>query len=330
MTLPSFKAPSLHQRLRRGIAPVALAALLAPALAQQVETPESDSPSLYKYRDVEGNWVFTDRRPDGARAVEQVPRTDVATAPEITVRRREIEGRIEIVATNNCFCPAEIALRWLAPTGVVPPAEGVHRVIPARRDTVVASMQLGETQAAAALGYEYRAVLGEPEARHAEDEGYRVPFAVSRAFPVTQAYPSRFTHVDPSSEYAVDIEMPVGTQIYAARSGTVIEVASNYFETTDDPARAMRANIIRVLHADGTMALYAHLNWDSIRVRAGQRLRRGEYIADSGNTGFSTGPHLHFAVQRNAGLRLESVPFTFTGASGERVNATTGASLTAH
>lgn len=319
----------MHQRLWQGIV-LALVSLGAPVSAQQVDTTDSDSPSLYKYRDAQGNWVFTDRRPDGAGSVEEVPRTDVATVPEIRLRRRENAGRLEIVATNHCFCPAEIALRWLAPSGVAAPAEGVRRVIPARRDTIVASMQLGGTQAAAALGYEYRAVLGEPEVRHAEGEGYRVPFAVSRAFTVTQAYPSRFTHVDPASEYAVDIEMPVGTQVYAARGGTVIEVASNYFETTDDPARAMRANIIRILHSDGTMALYAHLNWDSIRVRAGKRVRRGEYIADSGNTGFSTGPHLHFAVQRNAGLRLESVPFTFMGAGGERVSATTGSSLTAY
>ena len=56
------------------------------------------------------------------------------------------------------------------------------------------------------------------------------------------------------------------------------------------------------------MAIYAHLNWDSIRVRPGQIVKRGEYIADSGNTGVSSGPHLHFVVQRNAGLMHESLP----------------------
>ena len=61
-----------------------------------------------------------------------------------------------------------------------------------------------------------------------------------------------------------------------------------------------RANVVRVLHDDGTMALYVHLNWNTIRVVPGQRVRRGEYLADSGNTGFTTGPHLHFVVQRNA------------------------------
>jgi murein DD-endopeptidase MepM/ murein hydrolase activator NlpD len=136
--------------------------------------------------------------------------------------------------------------------------------------------------------------------------------------------------VDAASAYAVDIEMPVGTQIYAARSGTVIEVASQFFEASNDPKRAARANVVRILHADGTMALYAHLNWDSIRVRPGQIVERGEYIADSGNTGFSTGPHLHFAVIRNGGLRQESLPVQFVRPSGGAAAAVTGEMLAAH
>jgi murein DD-endopeptidase MepM/ murein hydrolase activator NlpD len=64
-------------------------------------------------------------------------------------------------------------------------------------------------------------------------------------------------------------------------------------------------------------------------VRPGDRVRRGEYIAESGNTGFSSGPHLHFAVLRNIGLRAESVPVTFQGATGP-VQPATGMTLTAY
>ena len=61
--------------------------------------------------------------------------------------------------------------------------------------------------------------------------------------------------------------------------------------------------------SDGTIGVYAHLHWDSVRVQPGQHVQRGEYIADSGNTGFTTGAHLHFAVIRNAGLEAISLPF---------------------
>ena len=72
---------------------------------------------------------------------------------------------------------------------------------------------------------------------------------------------------------------------------------------------------VMTLHDDGTIAIYAHLNWNSIRVEPGDRVERGEFIAESGNTGFSTGPHLHFAVLKNVGMFLESVPVRFEGAN---------------
>jgi murein DD-endopeptidase MepM/ murein hydrolase activator NlpD len=72
------------------------------------------------------------------------------------------------------------------------------------------------------------------------------------------------------------------------------------------------------------MSLYGHLNWNSIRVVPGQRIARGEYLADSGNTGFSTGPHLHFVVQRNEGGRIVSVPVSFAGAGSVPVQVVRG------
>jgi murein DD-endopeptidase MepM/ murein hydrolase activator NlpD len=59
------------------------------------------------------------------------------------------------------------------------------------------------------------------------------------------------------------------------------------------------------------MAVYAHLALEQARVQPGSKVRAGDLIGFSGNTGFTSGPHLHFAVQINQGMELVSVPFQF-------------------
>ena len=74
---------------------------------------------------------------------------------------------------------------------------------------------------------------------------------------------------------------------------------------------------IRLLHDDGGMAVYAHLQAGGTPVRVGERVRQSQRIARSGNTGFSSAPHLHFAVQANTGMRLQSIPFRMFADAGE-------------
>ena len=125
--------------------------------------------------------------------------------------------------------------------------------------------------------------------------------------------------------------MPEGTDIYAARSGVVFEVATTNFRGGMDDSKSFAdANVVRILHEDGTHAIYAHLSWNSIRVKPGDRVQRGEFIAESGNTGYSSGPHLHFAVVRNKGLGITSIPVVFSGTNNESIVPMTGNILTAY
>ena len=73
---------------------------------------------------------------------------------------------------------------------------------------------------------------------------------------------------------------------------------------------------MRIVHDDGTMALYAHLREGGVLVRVGQRVEKGQQIGLSGNTGFTSGPHLHFALQVNRDMRLVSIPFRMFGPRG--------------
>jgi murein DD-endopeptidase MepM/ murein hydrolase activator NlpD len=242
----------------------------------------------------------------------------------MVVTPKSTSGGIALVAVNDCVCTAEFAV--LART-----VDGERKgsvVVPPKSERVL--LDIAASDGPSQVRYEYGYVVGDPAAQHRPSQPYRVPFAVAQSFEVTQAPPDAVTHVTPGSRDAVDIAMPVGTPVHAAREGVVINVAARNFRSGLTPQSLDDANFVDILHDDGTHAIYAHLQLDTVRVRPGQRVERGEYIANSGNTGFSSGPHLHFVVVQNGGMRSVSVPVTFAGPGGASVRPRSGARLTAY
>lgn len=100
---------------------------------------------------------------------------------------------------------------------------------------------------------------------------------------------SRWAHKHSGQDFAV----PIGTKVEAAHAGTVVKAGPN--GGGDGPAYG---NAVVIKHADGTYSQYAHLS--KIEVRIGEAVKTGERIALSGNTGNSSGPHLHFEIRHTA------------------------------
>lgn len=293
----------------------------------------SAAQELYKFRDANGAWVYSDRRPDPDVPFEALPiaRGEQGTGVVLYERVRD-DGALVLAARNAYHGTVQVAFALTEMQNLAADVPtGGNRILAPRSETDLLTLERADVRAPMRVEYRFEYIHGPPGAKHGAEQPYRLPYALASRFAVSQAFPEAITHTDPASLHAVDFVMPVGTGVYAAREGIVIDVASDYFEAGVDPSRdGPRANIVRILHADGTMSLYAHLNWNSIRVVPGQRVVRGEHLADSGNTGFSTGPHLHFVVQRNAGGMIESVPVRFSGPGGGAIEIAAGDRPTAY
>lgn len=158
---------------------------------------------------------------------------------------------------------------------------------------------------------------------------YELPFASGKAFVVGQGFHGSFTHTG-NSEYAVDFDLPMGTEVRAARAGVVTYVEDNNSQGGLDPSLRDKANVIEVRHSDGTLGEYVHLRKGGARVKPGQKVRVHDLIGLSGNVGYSRGPHLHFSVFRAVdGTTRETFPIRFRAREGAAVEPVEGQALTA-
>lgn len=162
----------------------------------------------------------------------------------------------------------------------------------------------------------FSVAYGALKTKHDADYYYRLPFGQGKAYRVIQTFGGRVSH-EGESEYAVDFAMPEMSPVCAARPGRVVATQSS--SSRGGPQKKFRddGNFIYIRHADRTLGVYVHLKKDGVFVKAGDYVRRGQLIGLSGNTGWSSRPHLHFGVYRLIGGKMgESFPFLFESKSG--------------
>jgi murein DD-endopeptidase MepM/ murein hydrolase activator NlpD len=275
--------------------------------------------NIYKYQDEDGIWHFTDKAPQEGVQFDTV----------YMEREREARVRLRQEGTkhsplyymfNDYHGPVEVELKLTDDVNVLSePPLPARFVIPGQKEQLLVGLGALNPE----LGFQYRlnvaSIPGPPTPRPVEGLVFRPPFKSDAAYPVSQGFNGGKTHTAEDSHYAIDIAMPEGAMVHAVRDGVVMDVEEDFNKGgTDAEKYADKANHVRVLHDDGTMALYAHLKLASVIVRPGSRVRAGQALARSGNTGFSSGPHLHFVIQQNVGMKLISLPFEFQLPDGSR------------
>ncbi|MEJ8569186.1 peptidoglycan DD-metalloendopeptidase family protein [Elongatibacter sediminis] len=268
--------------------------------------------NIYKYQDENGIWHFTDRAPTENTEFETVF-MEREPEPRIRMRQEGTQTSPVYLLFNDYWGPVQVELKLLHAENVMAEPDLPARfVVPGQTEQALVGLGALDERRGFSYQLQMASVPGPPVAAVAEDLVIHPPFRSGESWPISQGFGGGKTHGGPDSVYAVDIVMPVGTDVLAVRDGVVMDVEDDFNRGGTDKERyAHKANHVRVLHDDGTMSLYAHLDLASVKVRPGARVRAGRVLARSGNTGFSSGPHLHFVIQQNTGMELVSVPFHF-------------------
>ena len=295
---------------------LAIACLLCIAVAA---APPSHASKIYRWTDRNGVVHYGDHAPDGGTAGKsRVTTIPVRAEPGAMARLRleQDNGRYFAWADNTLAGPIEVMLQLAHNDNIVgDPPLPARATVPARGSALVAVLTVADPHRGGGFELRLDPIPGDPSAKPL-DVDYQLPLR-QVALRIDQGYGGSFSHSDPQNRYAVDFAAAIGTPVLAARGGVVMQVESDFEKAGLNLEKyGGRANFVRILHDDGTMGLYAHLDLDGVLVRVGQRVRTGQQIGRSGNTGFTTGPHLHFAVQVNRGMRLLSIPFRMSGPGG--------------
>lgn len=276
----------------------------------------ADAAKVYRWTDAKGVRHYGDHVPQAVDAPVQALRVPAVASPIATLRTVPSGEGFDAMASNRLAGPVEVRLEFSRGSNVrAQPSLPARAAVPAGSSRVVAHIDSIDPTRAGDFELRMDVVPGDPRSRPL-DVDYLLPLRLAR-WRIDQGFGGSFSHDDEQNRYAIDFAAPEGTPVLAARDGWVMDVESDHARAGLNRERySGRANMIRLVHDDGAMSVYAHLKADGVLVRPGQRVRAGQQIALSGNTGFSTGPHLHFAVQANRGMRLESIPFRMRGPAG--------------
>ncbi len=158
-------------------------------------------------------------------------------------------------------------------------------------------------------GYHYKWQFGVINVQADDSYAYALPYERGQSYIMSQGPNGQESH---QGRYAYDWDMPMGSAVHAARGGVVIDVIENFSDGGADETFRNKANAIEIMHDDGTVGRYSHLQKNGALVNLGEYVQRGQKIGLSGNSGYSSGPHLHFdVVQLQPDLNFKTLPIKF-------------------
>jgi murein DD-endopeptidase MepM/ murein hydrolase activator NlpD len=227
----------------------------------------------------------------------------------------ESEDKVEFWLRNNKAYPItstlEVKSRNLSSPSQSKNKYSQTRVLRGFQRTLALTLVATHPQRSTRYSERFNWTPGSMHAQHDVNYRYSLPYKKGEYYPVVQGFGGGYSHQG-ASKYAIDIAMPVGTPIHAARDGVVIDVLEKHNRGGASRRYAEYANFVVILHSDDTTGEYYHLKRNGALVEVGDKVIAGQAIAYSGNTGFSSLPHLHFAVYKaKSHGEYQSLPIEF-------------------
>ena len=237
--------------------------------------------------------------------------------------RNEEDGSTVVYATNKYLCDESVLITFNALKNMKADVELPFKaVIPAgAKEYKLFTLTIKDITKGSQLGYITKFCHGDVfNGKHDNSYVYTIPYEEGKQFGIGQAYGGKFSHFMKGKTHAIDFTMEVGTPICAAREGLVIFVKDDSNKGGKTYKFQEYGNYITVYHTDGTMANYFHLKKSGSKVKVGDTVKAGEIIALSGNTGWSSGPHLHFQVfSFDEEMEVKSIPTKFKQQDGKAI-----------
>jgi murein DD-endopeptidase MepM/ murein hydrolase activator NlpD len=244
------------------------------------------------------------------------PKSNPGHNEGIRVHEAQSAGGVTLLVENLNWYDATVTLTVRSRNARIMRYKTQTDTYPGKSKTQALFMHRDDKEQPWSWRYHIRWVKGDIHAQHDEYVLYRLPFQKKKSFRVLQSYHGRFSHQG-SHEYTVDFAMPEGMSVCAAREGVVVDTQGRFEEGGAEDSLKHKSNYVTIAHGDGTLGEYHHLKYQGVLVEVGQAVSAGDVIGLSGNTGYSSVPHLHFGVYSpKDGRTMQSYPVAFRTAQG--------------
>ncbi len=272
------------------------------------------SAELYRYQDADGRWVFGDKKSLGSQA------DGSQMAEKIIISDARVKARKPMLFKEH-DSTVQQGVRWQWRLTNPLPVTIQHWLLLKEKKQLLTSVMAKPFEEVILKPSDFSIddihqviehvyVLGEL----IEKPSMQVippPFLTAKRFRISQGFNGQYSHSGQGNRFAVDLAMAIGESVTAVRSGIIADARDDFSIGGAAEYFLDKANHVTVMHEDGSYAVYAHILYGSLEVEVGDRIEQGQVLARIGNTGYSTGPHLHFVLRYNSGKGGYSIPFKF-------------------